>query len=250
MKKFTLLVFLALFILTANAQLFKIGGFGVGYLYVGPKIGGNASYNSRDFGTGYSTIANYGYQFGGVAKLGVTKKLAIEPELIFSKRGASAEASGFSTNVNAKYFGIPVVAKYAFAAISNVQIFGSGGFYTDFMTGVETVFKQGSTVEFTEQLDSISSVYHRFDFGLNLGCGTIIPFKNKDQLTIDLRLGLGFVNTDKLGSASSRNTSVQLSAIYLVDLTKWIHFRGKSILDDSPEQGGAPAGGTKVDREQ
>lgn len=249
MKKYSLLAISLLFACMANAQLFNIAGVDVGYLYVGPKLGSNASFNSIDANAGSEKTANYGYQFGGIAKFGITEKLAIQPELIFSSKGVSQESGTFRTDANTKYFGIPVIAKYAFAAISGIGIYGAGGFYTDYLTGMEIVFKNDGVNEYDEKVTDLSP-YNRFDFGLNFGGGATIPFKNNDQLNIDLRFGFGLTNVEKDNTASSsRNTSVQLSAVYLVDLTKWVHFRGNSTKKSgNQEQNSAPAGNSKVDR--
>jgi hypothetical protein len=249
MKKYSLLAISLLFAFMANAQLFNIAGVDVGYLYVGPKLGGNASFNSMDANTGTEKKANYGYQFGGVAKFGISEKLSIQPELIFSSKGVKHEGDIYTSSANTKYFGIPIIAKYAFIAISGVDIYGSGGFYTDYLTGMVHIEEYEGQPDFEEKVTDLST-FNRVDFGLNFGGGAIIPLKNKDILNIDLRLTVGLTNFVKDNSAySSRNTSIQLSAVYLVDLTKWVHFRGNSTKKSgTQEQNSVPAGNSKVDR--
>jgi len=231
MKKFTLLAVVLLFAFVVKAQLFNIGGFGVGYLFVGPKLGGNVSFNSVEESSGATKTANYGYQFGGVAKFGITKKLAIQPELIYTSKGyAEKWAAGSVDNANYKYFGIPVIAKYAFAAIADVQIYGSGGFYTDILTGVEIVNTES---DWGEEVTDLSQ-WNRVDFGFNIGTGANIPFKNRDQLNIDLSVSFGATKTQNFfGNSEGRSTSVQLSAVYLLDLTRWVNFKGQSILNQN-----------------
>jgi hypothetical protein len=250
MKKITLLTISILFAFLVQAQLFNIGGLGIGYLYVGPKAGGNASFNTIDVGNGVDKTASYGYQIGAVGKLGITKKLAVQPEFVYTSKGFGTSSSIGTSNTNYKYFGLPIIAKYAFAAISGVQIYGSGGFYTDVLTGVESVHKYADGSEYTEEYDDLSP-FTRVDFGFNVGGGANIPLKNRDVLNFDFRFGFGVTNVEKNISTSTKNISIQLSAIYLVDLTKWVHFKGKSILEEDAydENGGAPAGGSKVKRE-
>lgn len=248
MKKLSLLTLWVIIAVTLKAQIFNIGGVGVGYMYVGPKLGGNASFNSMDANTGTEKKANYGYEFGGVAKLGITEKLAIQPELILSSKGVTHDGESFSSNLNARYFGIPIIAKYAFAAISGTQIYGSGGFYTDYLTGIKHIEKIEGQPDFEEKITDFSN-FNRVDFGLNFGGGANIPLKNKDILNIDMRLALGLTNLLSDNTLyNSRNTSIQLSAVYLVDLTKWVQFKGKSKeKSNSMEQKGEPVGGSKVD---
>ena len=238
-----------MFVFAVHAQLFNIGGFGIGYIYVGPKIGGNASFNSVDLGAGAEKTANYGYQFGGIGKFGITKKLAIQPELVFSSKGYAQNFGTAKASANYNYFGIPVVAKYAFAAIAGIDIYGSGGFYTDVLTGVEVVYSDSP--DSGEKVTDLSP-YSRVDFGLNFGGGANIPFKNKDQLNIDLRVTYGLTKTEDFwGASEGRSTSVQISAVYLLDLTKWVNFKGTSILEqDAYEENNAPVGGSKVEREE
>lgn len=250
MKKITLLTLSIMFAFSVSAQLFNVGGFGVGYLYVGPKLGGNASFNSADASTGTEKTANYGYQIGGIAKFGITNKLSIQPELLYTSKGFGTNTTSLdmTTKTNYKYVGLPIVAKYAFLAISGVQIYGSGGFYTDVLTGVTSKIEFGTTDEGeTFKYDDLTP-FTRVDFGFSIGGGANIPLSNNDKLNIDLRASFGAVNTDKQGGTSSKNTSIQLSAVYLVDLTKWVSFKGKSIEDnDAYEENSAPAGGSKVD---
>ena len=248
MKKLTLIIISLFLLFSARAQLFNIAGFGVGYLYLGPKLGGNLATSTIDVGSGNDKVFNLGYQFGAVAKLGITNKLSIQPELLYTSKGYGYDNSGAKTRENYKYIGLPVIAKYAFLAISNIQIYGSGGFYTDVLTGItsETTFvgtDQGETIKITD-----FSPYRRVDFGFDVGVGANIPFKNGDELTIDLAYMQGVVNVEKNStSTSSKNTAFQISAIYLVDLTRFIHFKGKSSDNDAYEEGNTPVNGSKVE---
>lgn len=251
MKKITLLILSIIFTISVQAQLFEVFGVEVGYLYVGPKLGGNVSFNSADvsnFG-GVEKTSNSGYQFGGVGKFGITKKLAIQSELLFSSKGFGTTSDFATSKANYKYIGLPIVAKYAFINFSDIDVYGSGGFYTDILTGVKskTVFADG-----TEESHSPPDLtaYKRVDFGFNIGAGANIPFKTGDQLNIDLRISFGATNVDDQNlTSSSKNTSIQLSAIYLLDITKWVNFRGSSNTNnDAYEQESAPSGDSKIEK--
>ena len=259
MKKFLSLLFAVMFILSAQAQLFDVFGVGVGYFYVGPKLGGNASFNSIDAGSGVDKKANYGYQLGGIGKLGITKKLAIQTEFLYTSKGYTKNNTFMSmtTKSNFNYIGLPIIAKYAFAAISGIDIYGSGGFYTDVLTGVEfKMLSDTSDIEYDESEyynENLSTFFKRVDFGLSVGAGANIPIKNGDILNIDLRYTYGLTDVNKQGAnastTSSRNMSIQLSAIYLLDLTKWVHFKGSSSNNDAYEEDNSvPVSGAKVDR--
>lgn len=84
------------------------------------------------------------------------------------------------------------------------------------------------------------SPYKRVDFGLSLGGGANIPLKNSDKLNVVLRFAFGVTNVEKDASvSSSKNTTIQLSAVYLVDLTKWVNFNGRSAKNtETHDEGG------------
>lgn len=247
MKKLTLLLFALVAWSASNAQLFQVGNVGIGYIYVGPKIGGNASYMSITETTGSAKAANYGFQLGAVGQFGITKKLSIQPELVYTTKGYTEDFSTYKSNANYKYIGIPVVAKYAFMAFKKIDIYGAGGFYTDVLTGVEQVYSDNPA---SGEVAPDLSPFSRVDFGFNFGGGAYYSLNNGDRINIDLNVGFGAIKTQNFwGTSEGRNTSVQLSAIYLFDLTHFISFKGKSNANDGYEEDVAPAGGAKVERE-
>lgn len=221
MKKLTLLLIAIAFVTMTHAQLFSIGKMNFGYMYVGPKLGGNVATSSYDDGLGNESIMNFGQQFGLVARVGITEKLSIQPELVYTSKGFASQDPTFTTNNNYNYIGLPIVAKYAFLAFSGVQIYGSGGFYTDVLTSVNVVLRDSIGNE--NQYEEILDVYNRVDFGLNFGGGANFKLNSGDRLNVDLAFTYGFVNTDNSGfSTSSKNVTIQLSAIYLFDLTRFL----------------------------
>ena len=247
MKKVTLIALSIILAISVQAQLFDIGGVKIGYVYVGPKLGGNASFNSVDLGVGAEKSANFGYQIGAVGKFGITKQLAIQPELVYMSKGYTQDFATGKSNTNYKYIGLPIIAKYAFASIAGIGVYGSGGFYTDVLTGLTVVYTDN---EFEEKAHDLSP-YSRIDFGLNIGAGANIPFKTGDQLNIDLRVSYGLTKTeDYWVTTEGRNTSIQLSAVYLLDLTKWVNFKGNSAIEnDAYEKESAPKVESKVEDE-
>lgn len=251
MRKIQLLLLAVMFSLAANAQLFNIGGVGIGYFYAGPKLGGNASFNTVEVGSGIDKKANFGGQFGAVAKLGITEKLSIQPELVYTTKGFGIETSFIKGHTNYKYFGLPVIVKYAFIAIKGVDVYGSGGFYTDYLTGgvTKVEFVDGGSEPDQEITDF--STYNRMELGLNAGGGANIDLKNNDKLNIDLRFTYAMTNVQNSDAANQtkKNVSIQLSAIYLFDMTRWISFGGanKTKTNDAYEENSAPVGGSKVE---
>lgn len=264
MRKIILLASIVFAVFSAQAQLFNVAGIDVGYLYVGPKLGGNVSTMSTKYvdvaGTTINKGFNLGYQFGAVAKLGITKKLSIQPELVYTSKGLKEKTDnqwvgeGEATK-DYKYFGLPVIAKYAFASLWGVDVYGAAGFYTNVLTGYEGVYVYEGGEEYEdEHHEDLSSSFKRVDFGFSIGAGASMELKNKDILAIDLTVAQGVVNMHKdipafysYTNTSSKNTSVQLTATYLFDLTKWINFKGSNKAEDAYEENSAPAGGSKIE---
>lgn len=249
MKKLFTLVLVISFAFSANAQVFKLGKFDIGYLYLGPKIGGNIALNTVDVGTNFDKKFNLGYQAGAVLKIGITDRLSIEPELMFSSKGYS-QINTFNTDIiqqnNYRYFGLPVVAKFALLTFSKIQLYAAGGFYTDVLTGADITYAWNADrepepweEEYEETYpieDSMLSENHkRVDFGLNVGFGINWKLENKDRIGIDLRFNYGTTDLNKkdnmgiVTDTKSKNYSIQLSTAYMFNLTKWF---GKNKKND------------------
>ena len=236
MKRLTLVAFITMLFVGAQAQLFNIWGIDVGYVYVGPKAGFNLSTISGDVGTGFEKKMNFGYQLGGVAKIGISNKLSVQPELTFTSRGGKTTDNFMTISANYNYIGLPVVVKYGFSSFLGVDVYGSGGFYTDVMTGGKyvTTFEDGFEEPGYKIEGTAWEGYNRVDFGFNFGLGAVIPFKNNDELTVDIRYAQGVVDINKLNTTTtSKSTSFQITALYLIDLTKWVNFRGEKEDNDA-----------------
>lgn len=230
MKKILLFTFVAFLYINAHAQLFKIWGIDVGYLYVGPKAGFNMSTVSGDVGTGNDKMLNFGYQLGGVAKLGITDKLSIQPELAITSRGSKYKSSFATSTANFNYVGIPIVAKYAFSSFLGIDVYGSGGFYTDVLTSGHYVTTFPDSLNYPAEEYKIENwdTYNRVDFGFNFGLGGTKKLANNDIVSVDLRYAQGVVNIQSADNTNTKkSTSFQFTAYYLFDLTKWVNFRGE-----------------------
>jgi len=212
---------------------------------VGGKLGGNVSYNNVEesyFLPGDEKSYNGGFQIGGVGKLGLTKDLSIQSELVYSTKGYGVknELAGKKSNKNYRYIGLPILANYSIPVTSDIKVYGSGGFYTDVLTGVKyntvnTLKKAEDPMaaeffafehpEYKYDQQIISDFYKRVEFGWMAAFGAEFPVNKTDQMAVDLRLAGGFTDVEKnQGTSKSKNFSVQVSAIYLYDLTKHVNF--------------------------
>lgn len=251
MKKLSFIVLFVVATFIANAQLFNLGSVGIGYVYVGPKLGMNGGFNSAEGTTGAKKSINLGYQFGGAGKLGITDKLAVQGELLFTSKGwgENDDATDFKSRSNYNYISLPIIAQYAFLSFSDVDVYGSGGFYSNVMTKGETKIEYPGM---TEEYHVDYSMTKRTEFGLSIGGGANIPLANNDKLNIDLRYTIGLTNVETrdnfmTGTQAKKNQTIEISAIYFVDLTRWVSFKGKSKGTKDAYDSGAPVGGAKVE---
>lgn len=128
--------------------------------------------------TGYAedTKSLIGYHIGGFAEVKVSKKIAIQPEFLFSTQGTTIE--GFdgdsNTKVNVNYLNIPVLAKY---------------YITDAFT-VEAGPQIGFLLSAKIKEEDIHDLYKSTDFGFNLGCG----YDFTENFSAGLRYTIGLTN--------------------------------------------------------
>ena len=217
MKKILFLSLALIFTLKVQAQLFTIGNYDVGFLYLGPKIGAGGSWmtNTSTFGSETSTLL--GYQFGAVGKMGFTEKFSIQPELLYSKKGVKQILSnGGESESLASYLGIPILAKLSVIKFQNIKLHGSGGIYTN----VTLSSKSRYTFDEFEETHHIERTdYKTVDFGFSFGGGFEYETE-KGILVGELLLEHGTVDIyeDDFFAKSNRNTTLSFAATYLIDL--------------------------------
>ncbi|AUP79075.1 porin family protein [Flavivirga eckloniae] len=101
---FLLAIAITSFSLTSNAQNIKFGF----------KAGVNFAALSGDSNTlGSSLDGRTGYHIGAVAQLGIAKKFAIQPEVLYSAQGLK--------DVDVDYINVPVLVKFKFAKFFSVE---------------------------------------------------------------------------------------------------------------------------------
>jgi len=212
MKKILIFSALLIFSVAANAQLFKVFGHDVGFIYVGPKIGVTYSTisNFSDF-MGVDTKSRLGYQFGGIGEFGFTSKFSVQTELLLYSRGVKYQ--DFDGGMKMNYIGIPLLAKYAFKVLGFTKLYAMGGTYTDIRTKGE-FYMDGQTSD-------VGAGFRKYDWGFSFGAGAEYPTE-KGIWGLDLRYNLGMTDLhDDAGDAyKTRSRSFGLSLTYKYDLTK------------------------------
>lgn len=237
MKRFIAILAITLFTLpNTEAQLFKVFGHDVGFIYVGPKVGMNLSRFSQWSYDDYKVKNRIGYQFGVVGEFGFTNRFSIQSELNFISKGTKGIYGGIEETKRMPSIQIPVLAKYAFKFMGLQKVYANGGLYSTTRIGSGQVVYQDGI---------IYDDYHwtRFDWGFSFGCGAEYP--TKDGIWgLDLRYDLGVVDIYRQmdENTKSRFHSFQFSLSYkfdFVDLYFKLHKKNK------PEEGGDREPGNK-----
>lgn len=163
---------------------------------IGPKAGVNiASWAGDDELDDYGSIT--GLQFGAVIELPVSDKFAIQPELVYMRKGSGFDFEILGVTIETEnqlnYFEIPILAKI-FLTEGPTQVFVNAGPSIGFATSGKVISKSGDEedeidIDFEE--DGISS----FDFGVALGAGAQFD-AGAGKFFVDIRYLLGLANLD------------------------------------------------------
>jgi len=130
---------------------------------------------------------------GAYANIGLTDKLYIQPEVLYSKQGVDFEADGAEGSVNYDYLNIPLMIQYGITDKIRVELGPQIGILMNVKT--EVIFKlDGEDEEFTISSDS-KDYTKSIDLGLNFG-GT---YQMDNGVNISLRYNLGLSPIEKEG---------------------------------------------------
>ena len=199
MKKLSLLITLCLFGFTieSNAQ-------------VSARLGIKGGLNFANFNSDLDTDSKTGFHAGAFATFKFTK-LAVQPELIFSKQGATLDINGEELESNYSYVNIPVLLKLYLLGGLNLQVGPQFGFLTSAKQDVLDGFGNKSEEDIKDELKGS-------EISLGLGAGWDLPF----GLTVDARYNLGLSDiSDNEASPEAKNQVFQVSLGYrLIQLGK------------------------------
>jgi len=255
MKKLLLIPLLFLFTISANAQLFKVFGHDIGFIYIGPKAGitystiSNTSQMIENWGETTSK-SQFGYQFGLVGEFGITSKLSFQTELELMKRETKVESSMVNRNIKMNYIGIPLLLKFGFKYLGLSKIYVMGGTYYNIRTGGEVVEKDYTGFTYNEPL---GSNYKKYDWGLSIGAGAEYERK-KGIWGVDLRYNLGMTDlTSYAGeNVKTRSRSFGFALTYKFDMVdmyfKLTKKKKKDTTETEQTSESQENSGLKVDR--
>ena len=232
MKKNYLILLALAITLNSNAQLFKIAGQEVGFVYVGPKLGANLARISN--WTTFGTVENksrYGYQFGVVGELGFTNRFSVDGELLYTSKGHRQTFNGGQTNYNVSYLGIPLLAKYSLKILGFSKVYAKGGTFANVRTGGTFSSELDTGESYEEPLDATG--WRRVDWGMSIGAGA--EFEAKYGIWgVDLRYDQSFLDVHVSDPAKNRNRTFGVSLTYKYDLVDlMLRIRKKKLDPDA-----------------
>ena len=149
-----------------------------------------------------------GFLVGGVANFAVNDMFSVQPEVLFSQKGAQSDAGDETAKFNLNYVDVPVMVKVST---------GDNGSGLFFELGPQFGFLVSSKATLGDESEDIEGL-NKFDFGYAAGLG----YQLEGGLNFGLRYNGGITNVykevDVLGTAvqaKARNSAFQLSVGYM-----------------------------------
>ncbi len=188
---------LAVMVLTApsaHAQSFQFG------------VKGGVNFATLSVEDGDSPFdSRIGVVVGGFVTWKAFSWLELQPEVLFTSKGAEVEESGITSDLIVDYLEVPVLVRYSRPFSDNTRFYVAGGptLAARMRARTRTEFSGG-----TEEID-IDDDVERMDFGVALGGGV-----EWGRWVFDGRytLGLSDVDADPSDTATFRNRALSVTA--------------------------------------
>lgn len=172
---------------------------------LGVKGGVNlATQRNTGEGDGAALQSRIGLVAGAFATLPLFSRLELQPEVLFTSKGASVDLEGVEASLVVDYLEVPALARLSRRGGGKMHYYVAGGPSVGFLLRARTRTKFATA---TEEVD-ISDDVNRFDFGVAMGGGVEIG-----ALVIDGRytLGLQDIDKDKSDAVKTTNRAVSLT---------------------------------------
>lgn len=204
----------------------------------------NLQFANSDIESSVSSGRNTGFNTGIIVDIPFGEgKLGLQPELLFTQKGANVESvtdiklsgvpyKSVKTKQSLNYIEIPVMFKYKFGNEDNGFYLAAGPYFSFGLNGSLTESYTGSITN-TSKVDvtfgdKVIDQYTKTDVGFNLGFGGYFSVGESSKLILDARIVSGGTNilNDKnktkriieTVSFEAKNRSLQLSIGYLFTL--------------------------------
>jgi hypothetical protein len=175
-----------------------------------PRFGVIAGANLATISGGYfQKVSNRtGFMGGLMAVLPVARKFAVQPEIMFTMKGANSDSGGISATARMSYIELPVLTRFESPASGRVKpfVYGGPGFAYrtsctlegHYASGAPIVVLGDKTVSCDEQAHQGQSAspgveYRRTDVDGIIGGGLAFDVGGR-TMTVGARYDVGFVN--------------------------------------------------------
>ena len=160
----------------------------------GAKIGGNYSMVTGDNSSNYDPST--AIVIGAMAELTLTKRLAFQPEIVFSRQGFMSD----NFDLKIKYINIPLLAKYYLSRTISLEV------------GPQVGIQQLAIADTPLGEYDASKNIKKIDLGVNAGIG----YKFESGLNFSARYNHGFSNINKYvgDKVTNHNAVVQVTVGY------------------------------------
>lgn len=198
-----------------------IFGFNQIMIAQGPevKFGAKAGLNLANMsGDDDDSSIKIGFHVGGMAEIGLTDKLAVQPELLYSGQGAKFPNGKLALN----YLALPVLVKYGLAENFSLEAGPQFGFLLsaksktdiDDAPGMVDAFDDGEVTVYAAQTrtNDLKDNFKSFDLGVALGAN----YRLNNAINLNARYIMGLSNTPKDSSDEYKfkNAVIQISVGY------------------------------------
>ncbi len=200
-------------LMSIGLLILSVMSYGQAQVAFGLKGGLNLA--KLDINQGASNIDNRTGFHGGAFALIKLTKIGIQPEILFSKQGATFKANTTDVEANFDYINVPVLLKLYLAGGLNLQLGPQFGFLT-----TSEFVSTTSGIKTTQDVKSLLD--KKYDMAVAAGIGWDLPF----GVTLDARYNIGLSDVQyKLTTTSSpvtlKNQVIQISIGYkLIKLGK------------------------------
>jgi len=189
MKKIALLCVSLLFISVLSTNTFA-------QLKFGAKAGLNiATINGDDAD---AMDSKTGLVLGGFMTYQFSHMFAVQPEILYSMKGAKADGNGSKVTFSLNYIEIPVLVKFL------IPIEGDSKIYPALYAGPSIAFNVSSEYEIEQngnsQTNNLDDETSSIDFGLAFGGSIAFPVTPNNQLGADFRYTFGLTSVDDSGT--------------------------------------------------
>ena len=192
-------------LMSIGLLILSVMAYGQAQVAFGLKGGLNLS--KLDISQTTSNLDNRTGFHGGAFALIKLTKIGIQPEVLFSKQGASYTVNTTKYEANFDYINVPIMLKLYLAAGLNLQVGPQFGF----LSASEVITTAGS-VKTTQ--DAKALMDKKYDLGVAAGLGWDLPF----GLTLDARYNIGLSDVELKPSPTApvtfKNQVIQISLGY------------------------------------